>query len=957
MTEARIPSSTYRLQFGREMRFVDARDLVPYLHSLGVGDLYASPLFTPRRGSTHGYDIANPWRVNSELGMEEEFAELGAKLGQYRMGLVLDIVPNHMAASHENGWWMDVLEHGPSSPYAKYFDINWQPVTTKAKFLQENRVLLPVLGDLYGRVLERREFSLSMEDTGFVLRYFERRFPLDAKTYGPLLELALEKLEARGGGETESYGWLKEALALAGRIPARTETGTVKVKRRRKLAGEVKGMVFREYRDEPEARAAIDEAMRELEGSGAEPKSTDRLHAMLDAQAYRLASWRIAFEEINYRRFFDINDLVRLRVEDKEVFEDRHQTLFEMIRAGAVTGMRVDHIDGLYEPAAYLRRLQAGAVGRKRRGGAVYTVVEKILGRDEKLPDGWAVWGTTGYEFLNALNDLYVQPEGLALLEERYREFTGRKQEFAALCRERNKQVMQKLFSGDAIALGYELARLAAHDREARDVPVTDLTKALVEVTACLPVYRTYITEEGADRQAREQLERAFEEARRLWTEVELSTPALEFLKRVLTGEPAGYSADLRPQYLEFAMRWQQLTAPVMAKGVEDTAFYVHNALISRNEVGGDPLREKPPRELGEFHAMIRERFVRWPHTMNATTTHDAKRSEDTRARINVLTEVAEEWWARVEKWSGWNEAHKTETGGRKVPTRNEEILLYQSLVGVWPLEEEDAAGLTERMKQFVLKAAREAKDYTGWIRQDEAHEAALLRFTERVLEAGEENRFLEDLRDIAERVALHGALNSLSQLTVKLMAPGVPDFYQGTELWSCSLVDPDNRRAVDFRRRAAMLDELRRGEQEGVAGMMEALAREWRDGRIKMFVMRAGLEHRRANAERFERADYLELAVEGERAQQVIAFARRMGEWWTVAAAPRWTVGLVEGPGLAPGAEAWGDTRIVLPEGAPRRWRDVLRREEMEGAGGLELGRICGAFPVAVLESADQSR
>lgn len=950
--EMRIPSSTYRLQFGREMRFLDARELVPYLHSLGIGDLYASPRFAARRGSTHGYDVANPWRVNSELGTEEEFTELGGKLAQYRMGLILDIVPNHMAASHENAWWTDVLEHGPASAYAKYFDINWHPVATKAQFLQESRVLLPVLGDLYGRVLENGEFSLSLEDTGFALRYYERRFPLDARSYGPLLELALEKLEARCGGQVPSYERLREARALVEKIPARTECAAAKTKRRRKLSAEVKALVFSQYRDEPEARAALDEAMKETEG---EPGRRERLHRILDAQAYRLANWRIAFEEINYRRFFDINDLVRLRVEDEEVFRERHQSIFDLIESGRVTGLRVDHVDGLYDPEGYLRRLEEGTADLERGGGPVYTVVEKILGRDERLPDGWRTQGTTGYDFLNALNDVYLAPEGLAALEQRYREFTGRRQSYADLCRERNRQVIHKLFSGDAISLGYELARLAAHDREARDVAVTDLTKALVEVTACLPVYRTYITAEGADREARAQLERAFEEARRLWTEVELSTPALEFLRRVLTAEPAEYAWDLRPQYAEFAMRWQQFTAPVMAKGVEDTAYYVDHALIARNEVGGDPLREKPPLGREEFHALMRERFVRWPHTMNATSTHDTKRSEDARARLDVLTELAEPWWALVERWSGWNEGLKSEAGGVRTPTRNEEVLFYQALLGIWPLEEEE--GLAERMREFMLKAAREAKDHTGWIRQNAAHEEGLLRFVEGALRAGEENRFLAEFGAFAERVALHGALNSLSQLTLKMLAPGVPDFYQGTELWSFNLVDPDNRRAVDFRRRAALLEELRRREQEDAAATAAEVARQWRDGRVKMFVMRGGLEHRRANAERLERADYLELEAQGERARNVIAFARRLGSWWTLVVAPRWTVGLVEGPGLAPGAAAWGGTRLLLPEGAPRRWRDVLRREEVEGEGGLELGRICGAFPVAVLESVDQSR
>ncbi|MGH9673279.1 MAG: alpha-amylase family glycosyl hydrolase, partial [Bryobacteraceae bacterium] len=478
----RVPLSTYRIQFTRDFRFVDGHDLVAYLHELGIGDLYSSPRYRPRRGSSHGYDVTHPGRVNSELGTDEEFDDLCEKLQHYGMGILLDIVPNHMAASHENAWWMDVLENGPGSPYAPFFDIQWRPTTSKGASMIEDKVLLPVLGDLYGNVLGSGELSLSLDETGFFLRYYERRFPIDPATFGPILERCTERIAGELTAEHPAVEELRQIQSLVEATPARTSINPAETARRRELANSVKQRVFGLYRDQPDVRVAMDGALRDL------AENADAMDRVLARQGYRLAHWKIAYEEINYRRFFDINDLVCLRLEDEQVFRARHGHILKLVRDGKATGLRIDHIDGLYDPRGYLERLQF-ELGSEGAGPGFYVVVEKVLGRGEPLPAQWLSAGTTGYDFLNVVNDVFVHPGGLPSLEETYAAFTGDRTPFAELCYSGNKQVMSKLFAGEVHSLGHYLGALAAQDRHARDVPLSELMTALVEVTACLPVY------------------------------------------------------------------------------------------------------------------------------------------------------------------------------------------------------------------------------------------------------------------------------------------------------------------------------------------------------------------------------------------------------------------------------------------------------------------------------------
>jgi (1->4)-alpha-D-glucan 1-alpha-D-glucosylmutase len=949
MTRALIPLSTYRVQFNKDFRFVDCRDIVPYLHMLGIAALYSSPRFRARRGSEHGYDVASPLRVNSELGTEEEFTELCTKLSDYALGLVLDIVPNHMAASHENPWWMDVLENGRSSPYAHYFDIEWHPSVSKAAFLQDNRVLLPILGDLYGNVLERGELSLGVDETGFFLRYYDHKIPLDPASYDDILAVWLNQITSEHPQQGEVIDELEAVRLHVRGIPPNSTTDSEQIARRLNEGRTAKRRIFEAYRDYPESRTAFDATMRRI------GEERERLHTLLEKQAYRLAFWKMAYEEINYRRFFDINDLVCLRVEEEDVFAARHHVIFQLIAEKKVTGLRVDHIDGLYDPETYLERLQSAAANAASH--TVYSVVEKILGRDECLPRTWKTCGTTGYDFLNAVNGLMVEPDGLRSIEASYARFTRSNQSFADVSYTRNKQVMRELFAAEVQSLGNRLGLLAAQDWKARDVPLSQMIAAMVEITACLRVYRTYIRSFDVSRSDRSTLEETLECARRRSSADEIGDPAFEFLRRVLLLEPIPPQDKAREEYLEFVTRWQQFSGPVIAKGLEDTAGYVHNSLISVNEVGGDSEREKPPMDGAEFHQFLQNRLRHWPHSMNATSTHDTKRSEDARARINVLSEVPQEWEKCLARWSKLNRPHKTEVDGIEVPTPAEESLLYQTLLGAWPLDESEEQAFLERLQQFLTKAVREAKVYSRWTQQNEAHEKALLSFAAEIFNSSASS-FRQDFLRFQRKIAWHGALNSLSQLLIKITAPGVPDFYQGCELWDLSLVDPDNRRPVDFRKRIQMLEDLRKEQSARPRRLLQEILAGWQDGRVKLYVTDKALEFRRLQTSVYEDGDYLPLKCSGACQSNVFAFARKKDERWCLTIVPRFTTRLATSRRLRLSTVAWQDTLISLPDHAPQSWQNVLTRDkvsaaaEADGKRALRLSEVLERFPVALLEA-----
>ncbi|HKY33043.1 MAG TPA: malto-oligosyltrehalose synthase [Candidatus Polarisedimenticolia bacterium] len=893
------PGSTYRLQLHRGFRFRDARALIPYFQALGAGCLYLSPVAAARRGSTHGYDVVDPRRLNPELGTAAEFQALAADLRSRGMGLMLDIVPNHMAASRENRWWMDVLEKGRRSRFARWFDIDWRSPLPGLK----DKVLLPVLQDDLESELSRGALRLVVEDGRLRLRCGGLVLPLDPATWSMV------------------PGW--GAAALRGRMAGRPAHRAL----RRKIAAA--------WSRGGAPRARLQEALREVNGSAGDPRRSGRLRALLAAQHYRLEGWRRAPETINYRRFFNISDLVGVRPEEPGLFEALHALPLSMAARGLATGVRVDHIDGLADPGAYLAALRA------RLGPGVYLVVEKILTAGEELPRCWPVQGTTGYDTLNRLNELFVDERGAAALDAVYARFTGDRSRYEEVAYDRKRRIIEEHFPGDARNLALALARLAAVG--AGSPSADELERAVIEVTACLPVYRTYLGAEAspADRRV---IGRAVREALRRVGEARRGILAL---RGVLLGTRDGGAERLR-----FVQRWQQFTGPVMAKGVEDTALYVWGRLLSLNEVGGEPAsRGLAP---AAFHAFVRNRARLHPHAMNATATHDTKRGEDVRARLNVLSEIPGEWEERLVRWRRWNRGLKRRVRGVEVPDPREEIQLYQMLLGAWPLREDRIPAFLRRFTQYLVKAAREAKVHTRWRRPVPEHEQALGEFVEAIL-SRPGHPFRADFLRLERRLAWHGALNGLAQAALKTMLPGVPDLYQGCELWDLRLVDPDNRRPVDFARRRRILDDLRRrGGSSQAGGPARTLLASWPDGRIKLYLLWRGLRLRQANERLFLRGEHLPLPARGAVSSHVVAFARRRGSAWVIVAAARGTVrlGLTGSP---PWTGAWRGTWLPLPAAAPAGWTEILTgrtvRADAEGPGrGLHLSALLGELPVALL-------
>jgi (1->4)-alpha-D-glucan 1-alpha-D-glucosylmutase len=870
----RVPAATYRLQFNADFTLQDAKRIAGYLHDLGISDVYSSPLLRARKGSTHGYDIVDAHTLNPELGTDADFVELHDELDRHGMGLLLDIVPNHMAASHENAWWVSVLENGPQSRYLHYFDIDWR----------DDKVLLPILGRPYGEALEAKELQLAFDADGFFIAYYDKRFPLAPHSYRVVLEPCVAAVPADGVGIEVRDLVQNQTVAANSRF--------------------LKDTLSRLRDESPEFREAMDAAIAAFNSDA------DRLDRVIAEQWYRLAYWRVASETINYRRFFDVTDLVGLRVENPEVFEMRNRVILEWISQGKVTGIRIDHIDGLYEPMNYLNKLQL-------RLGRFYVVVEKILEHGEPLPATFSCAGTTGYDFLDTANALFVDPKGLAPLTDLYHRVTGQTASYEDLVYERKKQAIEQLFFGEMRALGAHLGTLAAADRNARDFAPSELLAALVEVTACMPVYRTYVHEAEVADGDRQFIEHAIADARRRATNVH--ERIFRFVEAVLLLHPPAYLAEAREKWLAFVMRWQQFTGRVMAKGVEDTAFYNYNRLISLNEVGGEPGRSADFDPVAELHARNAAIVSEWPHTMNATSTHDTKRSEDVRARISVLSEIPDVWSREVKRWTRLNAPLKREG----IPHPNEELLIYQTLLGMWPLDAAEEASVPDRLRLYLEKAAREAKTHSSWIDANESYEKALQDFA--VALVGHEP-FLKPFRALQKRVAFHGFLNSLAQVVVKVCSPGVPDFYQGTELWDFSLVDPDNRRPVDYAKRAALLGQL---------GSPQSMLRQWQDGRVKLFVTARSLAARFRHADTFRDGAYA--AVETG-TPNAVAFTR--GDDILVVV-PRLTTQLSKN---LPLGSVWGDHAL----GITGAWKNIFTGEVVES--GL-LRDVFATFPVAVFE------
>jgi len=940
-----VPRATYRLQFNAGFGFDDARAIVPYLATLGVSHVYASPLTTARPGSTHGYDVIDFNHLNPELGDEAAFEALIETLHAHGMGLLLDFVPNHMGIGPDNPLWLDVLEWGQASPYANFFDIDWEASARGVR----GKVTLPVLGDQYGKVLEAGELALQLnaEAGGFHVAYHEHRFPIGIAAYPQILRIAADIAE-EGAAALLDCAARFEALAA-------DDAGEDARARRQEALGhkaELAGLAA-----DATIRDAIDAAVAAFNGTPGQPDSFRALHAMLEDQAYRIAFWRVASSEINYRRFFDINDLAGLRMERGEVFEATHRLLLRLVGEGKVQGIRLDHIDGMFDPAGYCRRLLAriadvlSANGTEvtiepKAGQPVYLLVEKILARHEYLREELAAAGTTGYEFMNQLTGLFVDPAAERSLANTYERFVERPARFAEVLLAAKRQILRYALDSELHVLAHEVHRLAQESWLTRDFTLTGVRDALTDVITRFPVYRTYITDNGAGAEDRRDLDWAISQARKETGIVDRTV--FDFLHAALSTDLAGTRDYERRHVIATAMHFQQLTGPVMAKSLEDTALYRYHRLIALNEVGGEP--DHFGVSPAAFHHNVGQQQRFRPLSMLASATHDHKRGEDTRARIAALSEMAVEWRRRVRRWAVLNRFRRLQLDGAPVPSRNDEYLLYQTLLGTWPFELETPDDLAqsdfvERIVAYMIKAIREAKQETSWTAQNPDYEAGVEQFVRRILDPERGRAFLADLLPFQERLAVVGAVNGLAQVLLKLTAPGVPDIYQGTEFWDLSLVDPDNRRPVDFDERNAR---LRRLEHEHLARLLA----NWRDGAIKQAVVARTLGFRRTRPEIFTAGGYQPLSVDGEHAERIVGFARTHEGAAVIAVAPRLVAPLLDGVDRPlPPAEAWGDTRLVLPDDARGPMIDVLTGGDVTCDGGeMAIGALLNQLPVALL-------
>ncbi|MGX2039229.1 malto-oligosyltrehalose synthase [Methylocaldum sp. MU1018] len=967
-----IPRATYRLQFNRDFTFRQATEILPYLQDLGISHCYASPYLRARPGSTHGYDIVDHGELNPEIGSRDDFDRFVAELARRGMGQILDMVPNHMGVmGSDNIWWLDVLENGPASDYADFFDIDWSPV----KDYLRGKVLLPTLGSPYGTALESGELELAFDagEGSFSVYYGPHRFPIDPKEYPRILGYRADQLKTALSPDDPHLAEFQSLITAFGHLPGRWQTGKDKRGERNRDKEIHKQHLARLCAASQDIAQFIAKNVSEFNGTPGVPASFDRLHELLEHQAYRLAYWRIAADEINYRRFFDTNDLAALSIENAEVFEATHRFVLSLIAQGKLQGLRIDHPDGLYDPGAYCRMLQdrvpalarpepaesEGQAGAAPEARIFYVVVEKILAAEERLPGRWPVHGTTGYDFANLVNGLFVWPGAEQPLDRFYRSFCGFPVDFDELLYQSKRLILKVALSSELTVLANRLSRIAESDRRTRDYSLNSLRDALREIIACFPVYRTYVTGRGVSETDRNYIEIAVDQAKKRSLVGDLTI--FDFVRdELLILQAEGKSDRYREQVVSFAMKFQQLTGPAMAKGMEDTAFYRYNRFVSLNEVGGDPRHFGV--SLADFHRRNEERSQSWPHALLSTSTHDTKRSEDVRARIDVLSEIPDEWIARVRRWSELNREKRSLVDGAPAPSRNDEYLIYQTLVGTWPppgLTPDSAGDYRKRLEAYMVKAMREAKLLSSWLNPNLPYEQAVSDFLRKLVTSDDRDAFVCDFLDFQSGIVRAGLHNGLAQVLLKLTVPGVPDIYQGSELWDFSLVDPDNRRPVDYARRQALLNELKAWDGAGAAELapkLDDMRTDMSDGRIKLYVTRETLRLRQQDPDLFRRGGYHPLEAEGEKAEHVCAFLRRLGARAALVAAPRWIRRL--GADAAPlhDRALWGDTRLSLPPAVAGAYLHGFTRERLtlDGAAPLMAAELFSGFPLALLIKLD---
>ncbi|MET0744340.1 MAG: malto-oligosyltrehalose synthase [Microvirga sp.] len=912
----RPPRATYRLQFHKDFTFDDAARIAPYLAKLGISHVYSSPIQTARAGSMHGYDVVDHGSINPELGGEEGFERLTDALRAAGLGLILDIVPNHMGVGGaDNGWWLSNLEWGELSPVAAAFDIDRERLGAGGK------LILPFLGETYGVALEKGDLKLAFDAAAgaFSVWHWDHRFPVCPLTYPPILDLVLGRLPSRAGREREEIAGLAERL--------RSSEGAASSAERARLPAEAEAMkqvLSDTVRRSPALGKAIDEALAFINGTPGLRESFATLHRLLEAQSYRLAYWRVASSDINFRRFFDVNTLGGLRVEDEQTFAASHALIFRLVRENRIQGLRIDHIDGLADPAGYANALQ-GAIGP-----GFYVVVEKILERDESLRP-WPIAGTSGYDALNWLDGVSVDTRAVARFDAIYRAATGIEGSYEDLLHAAKSEILEKSFVSELAVLVSDLKRLADRDLTTRDITTDALHRALADIITRFPVYRTYIEGEPApaDRRLVEETVAAAAAA----TDLPDGSTHAFIAARMLDGRVDDLSR-------RFRRRFQQLTGPIMAKSLEDTLFYRFVRLLSLNEVGGAPERFGVTPE--DFHRANRERAGSWPNAMVATATHDTKRGEDARARLNILSELPDVWEEALERWTALVAPLLSD---KEAPDRNDGYMLLQALLGAWPIEllgersNRDALNsFRDRMEAYLIKALREGKRHTSWLRSDAAYEDACLALLRQLL--GPRSRFIAEFRPLARRLAGAGMVASLSRTILKCTVPGIPDIYQGTEFWDLSLVDPDNRRPVDYDARITALDR---------PAPLDAMLARWQDGRIKQAVLARLLADRASAPALYAGGDYATLEASGGGAGHVIAFSRTAFGERLIVVVPRLVAGM-SGENLVPVGADWTDTRVPVAGGS---WREILTGRDVDaGRDGLALSDLFTTLPFAVLRA-----
>lgn len=947
-----IPSSTYRLQFNAKFTFNQATEIIPFLSALGISHIYSSPIFKAKEKSMHGYDVVDHSLINPEIGTEEEFNEFILALKKHKMGIICDIVPNHMfIMDPSNKWWGDVLENGPSSVYADYFDIDWHP----PKSVLTNKVLYPVLDRQYGSALKNQDIKIIYDDGAFLIQLTRDILPTDPKSWAIILESAVKKIEQLLPPEDLQLLELKSIITAITHLPLMTELNKEKKEERSREKEVVKKRLSQLISSNKMIMDTVRGILEEINGERDDPKSFDRLEQFLNNQSYRLCFWRVANDEINYRRFFDILEFAGIRSERKEVFEAIHSLVFHWFEKEYIEGFRIDHIDGLWDPEQYLADLKASCknIGEKDP----YIIVEKVLIGKEKLPSKWPVAGTVGYDFLNQINGLFVAQSNKKAIFEIYHNFSRLNTEILSLVEECKKLVLLTSMSSELSVLARHLEKIAEQHRDSRDFTGESLRSALRDLISCFPVYRTYIRadEDVISEEDKQILFIAVERAKHL--NPAMDTSIFDFIQHILFMEyPEGLNKNQIVERKKFLMRFQQLTGPVMAKGLEDTANYRFFPLASLNEIGSDLSTFGISLEV--FHKKNQERCENWPLTMNTTSTHDTKRGEDTRARINVISEIPEEWEEAINRWAELNHSKKMQEGDEFIPTFNDEYLLYQTLVGTWPLQKMDAKEQTEyilRIQQYMQKAINEAKVNTSWINPNKKYNDGLEQFIQKILDFDSSNPFIKDIQLFTSRVRRAGLYNALSQILIKYTSPGVPDTYQGNELWAFLLVDPDNRINVEYNERLNLFHKIKLDEEKKIKNSFAEYFNSPENGLIKLYVTYKMLQLRKRLPGLFQRGLYIPLNTLGDKQNHLICYARVDESSVVIILAARFFISLLDREVLK--TEIWNDTWIVLPqEWKHLKFKNLFTMEESfleksEEQFILKVGKTFANIPFGVLE------